>query len=81
MGDQLKCEAARHRYSMTSLVTLRVRLRWPGWEIDHVSGSHRIFKHPKVGGHVSLSRRDGDDAKPYEERNVREAVRKSREQG
>jgi predicted RNA binding protein YcfA (HicA-like mRNA interferase family) len=56
-------------------------LRKAGWEIEHISGSHRIFKHPKVSGHVSLAGRDGDDAKPYEEKNVREAVRKSREQG
>jgi HicA-like toxin of HicAB toxin-antitoxin system len=50
-----------------------------GWEIDHISGSHRIFKHPKVGGHVSLAGKDGDDAKLYEEKNVRDAVRKSSE--
>jgi predicted RNA binding protein YcfA (HicA-like mRNA interferase family) len=48
-----------------------------GGAIDHISGSHRIFKHPKVGGHVSLAGKDGDDAKPYEEKNVREAIQKS----
>jgi hypothetical protein len=33
-----------------------------------MSGSHRIVKHPKLGGHVSFAGRDGDDAKPYEEK-------------
>jgi len=52
-------------------------LKKAGWEIDHISGSHRIFKHQKVGGHVSLAGKDGDDARPYEEKNVREAIRRS----
>jgi predicted RNA binding protein YcfA (HicA-like mRNA interferase family) len=52
-------------------------LKKAGWEIDHISGSHRIFKHQKVGGRVSLAGKDGDDAKPYEGKNVREAIRRS----
>jgi predicted RNA binding protein YcfA (HicA-like mRNA interferase family) len=52
-------------------------LKKADWEIDHISGSHRIFKHQKVGGHVSLAGKDGDDGKPYEEKNVREAIQKS----
>jgi len=34
-------------------------------------GSHRKFVHSKVLGFTLLSGRDGDDAKPYQERHVR----------
>jgi len=33
-----------------------------------------VFKHPKLGEHVSLSGADGDDAKNYEEKNVATAI-------
>jgi hypothetical protein len=36
--------------------------------------SHRVFKHPKLAEHVSLSGADGDDAKNYEEKNVVRAI-------
>jgi predicted RNA binding protein YcfA (HicA-like mRNA interferase family) len=39
-------------------------------------GSHRNFEHPD-GGRVTLSGQDGGDAKPYQEREVREAIRES----
>lgn len=32
-------------------------------------GSHRNYIHPK-GGRLTLSGRDGDDAKPYQEKEV-----------
>jgi predicted RNA binding protein YcfA (HicA-like mRNA interferase family) len=36
-------------------------------------GSHRNFRHPK-GQRVTLSGNPGDDAKPYQERDVRRAL-------
>ena len=36
-------------------------------------GSHRNYAHPN-GGRVSLSGQRGDDAKPYQEREVRRAI-------
>lgn len=36
-------------------------------------GSHRNFKHPS-GVKLTLSGKPGDDAKPYQERVVREAI-------
>ncbi len=36
-------------------------------------GSHRNFEHP-TGGRVTISGQEGDDAKPYQEREVRNAI-------
>ena len=38
-------------------------------------GSHRKFRHPKHAGAVILSGRDGDDARYYQEKQVRNAIR------
>jgi len=38
-------------------------------------GSHRKFRHPHFAGSVILSGKDGDDALPYQEKQVRNAVR------
>lgn len=40
-------------------------------------GSHRNFEHPR-GGRVTLSGQPGDDARPYQEREVRRAIEESR---
>ena len=37
-------------------------------------GSHRKFIHEKYPGAVTLSGQDGDDARPYQERQVRQAI-------
>jgi predicted RNA binding protein YcfA (HicA-like mRNA interferase family) len=37
-------------------------------------GSHRKFTHPNYSGAVTLSGRDGDDAKRYQERQVQRAI-------
>ena len=37
-------------------------------------GSHRKLLHPEFPGAVTLSGKLGDDAKPYQERQVRRAV-------
>jgi hypothetical protein len=43
-------------------------------------GSHSWWTHPDVPGlSVNLSGGDGDDAKPYQEDDVREAVRRAKE--
>jgi predicted RNA binding protein YcfA (HicA-like mRNA interferase family) len=38
-------------------------------------GSHRKFRHPRFPGSVILSGKDGDDALPYQQKQVRNAVR------
>ncbi|QEH34907.1 YcfA-like protein [Aquisphaera giovannonii] len=37
-------------------------------------GSHRKFTHPNYAGVVTLSGQDGDDAKFYQERQVKRAI-------
>jgi len=37
-------------------------------------GSHRKFTHPRFPGAVTISGQDGDDAKHYQERHVRQAI-------
>lgn len=39
-------------------------------------GSHRNFEHPS-GGRVTISGQEGDDAKPYQERAVQNAIAES----
>lgn len=41
-------------------------------------GSHRNYKHPK-GMRVTLSGGAGDDAKPYQEKEVRNRIKESQE--
>jgi predicted RNA binding protein YcfA (HicA-like mRNA interferase family) len=38
-------------------------------------GSHRTFRHPKVPGSLILSGQSGDDARHYQEKQVRNAIR------
>lgn len=37
-------------------------------------GSHRKFRHPRFPGAVILSGKEGDDALPYQEKQVRNAI-------
>jgi predicted RNA binding protein YcfA (HicA-like mRNA interferase family) len=55
---------------------LRAELRRAGWDVVRQSGSHQIWKHPLVPGvEVNVAGHDGEDARHYQERDVREAVR------
>ncbi len=38
-------------------------------------GDHQIFIHPGLSYHIVVAGADGDDAKPYDEKNVRQAKR------
>jgi predicted RNA binding protein YcfA (HicA-like mRNA interferase family) len=42
-------------------------------------GSHSWWQHPLVAEPVSMAGQDGDDAHPYQERAVRDALRRARE--
>jgi len=44
------------------------------YEIGGGKGSHRKFAHLRYQGAVTLSGKPGDDAKPYQERQVRRAI-------
>jgi len=45
------------------------------YEISGGKGSHRKFTHEKFPGAVTLSGRDGGDAKSYQEKQVKEAIK------
>jgi predicted RNA binding protein YcfA (HicA-like mRNA interferase family) len=53
-------------------------LKAGGRYLDHVTGSHRIFKHPKIGRHVAIAGKDNEDARHYNEKDVREALNESK---
>ena len=41
-------------------------------------GSHRNFVHPKVAKPVTISGKEGDDAKYYQEKAVQQAIKEAR---
>lgn len=51
--------------------------RKAGFDIDIQSGkgSHRKIRHNRISGSIILSGRDGDDAKPYQEKNLKSALK------
>jgi hypothetical protein len=56
---------------------LRVDLRRAGFAVDHQTGSHQVWRHTLLHGvRVNLAGNDGADALVYQEREVREALRK-----
>ena len=48
-------------------------------EIPGGRGSHRKLVHPRYRGAVTLSGQPGDDAKPYQEKQVRRAIEEVQE--
>jgi HicA toxin of bacterial toxin-antitoxin, len=60
---------------------LRAELKKAGFVKDpkRGQGSHTYWEHPRLPAHpVVLSGQDGDDAQPYQEKAVREALLKAR---
>lgn len=44
-------------------------------------GSHRKFTHAKYAGAVTLSGKDREDSKPYQEKQVKQAIEEVRNEG
>jgi predicted RNA binding protein YcfA (HicA-like mRNA interferase family) len=44
-------------------------------------GSHTKWLHPLFPGRITLSGKDGSDAKPYQEKEVNEAIRIVQDEG
>ena len=58
---------------------LRADLRRAGYAPARQRGSHERWRHPLVPDfRVTLAGADGDDAKPYNERDVRDALARAR---
>lgn len=53
---------------------LRSRLEKAGFERRSGKGSHTVWTHPRFPGRVVISGKDGEDAKPYQERDVEDAL-------
>jgi predicted RNA binding protein YcfA (HicA-like mRNA interferase family) len=49
------------------------------YEISDEKGSHKKYTHQFYPGAVTLSGKPGDDAKPYQERQVRQAIEEVQE--
>ncbi|HEX3529888.1 MAG TPA: type II toxin-antitoxin system HicA family toxin [Thermoanaerobaculia bacterium] len=49
------------------------------YEIHGGKGSHRKLTHARYAGAVTLSGHPGDDAKPYQEKQVRQAIEEVQE--
>ena len=54
------------------------RLKKAGFIDRGGKGSHRNFTHPNCAMPLTLSGNPGDDAKPYQERQVETAIEESR---
>lgn len=52
-------------------------LELAGFENRGGKGSHRNFSHPNVSKPITISGNPGDDAKNYQERAVKTAIRES----
>jgi predicted RNA binding protein YcfA (HicA-like mRNA interferase family) len=48
-------------------------------QIEGGKGSHRKFAHERYLGAVTLSGRDGDDARHYQEKQVKQAIEEVKE--
>lgn len=58
---------------------LKADLRASGFGERSGKGSHTVWHHPLIGGHIVVAGNDGDDAKRYQERAVRAAIAALRE--
>jgi predicted RNA binding protein YcfA (HicA-like mRNA interferase family) len=60
---------------------LKAMLKKAGFYEKSGKGSHTKWLHPQYPGRVTLSGKDGSDAKLYQEREVAEAIRIVMQQG
>lgn len=58
---------------------LKAMLRKVGFFYQPGKGSHTVWKHPALAEKVVLAGADGDDAKPYQKKDVRAILKKLRE--
>jgi predicted RNA binding protein YcfA (HicA-like mRNA interferase family) len=58
---------------------LKADLRRAGFVSRSAKGSHTYWRHPRLSVRITLAGADGDDAKPYQERDVRGALEQLRE--
>jgi predicted RNA binding protein YcfA (HicA-like mRNA interferase family) len=54
---------------------LKAMLKKAGFSEHSGKGSHTKWLHSLYPGRVTLSGKDGDDAKPYQEKEVKQAIK------
>ena len=54
---------------------LKTKLSQAGFQVRSGKGSHTVWDHPFLPDPVTVSGHDGDDAKPYQIKEVRNALR------
>jgi predicted RNA binding protein YcfA (HicA-like mRNA interferase family) len=59
---------------------LKRMLRKAGFTDRPGRGSHTVWYHPKLKENVTVAGHDGDDAKPYLEKQVKEAIREAEDE-
>lgn len=78
-GHMLECLGRIGRQMPRKLRELRAEMRRHGARITAQVGSHEKWKHPLVHDvYVELSGADGNDAKPYQEKDVKRLIREIR---
>lgn len=60
---------------------LKKMLLQAGFELEKKrgKGSHTIWKHPKYRGSITISGKDSKDAQPYQEKDVKQAIKQVKE--
>jgi predicted RNA binding protein YcfA (HicA-like mRNA interferase family) len=58
---------------------LKMMLRKAGFVSRPGKGSHTVWTHALLIGTITISGADGDDARPYQEKDVRNVLKKVRE--
>jgi predicted RNA binding protein YcfA (HicA-like mRNA interferase family) len=58
---------------------LKMMLRKAGFVSRPGKGSHTVWIHALLIGTITISGADGDDARPYQEKDVRNVLKKVRE--
>ncbi len=56
---------------------LKRMLQRAGFVMCAGKGSHTVWSHAKLDESITVSGHDGDDAKPYQEKDVRQIIRKA----
>ena len=58
---------------------LKRMLQRAGFVMRAGQGSHTVWSHAKLQDSITLSGHDGDDAKQYQEKDVRQLIRQAEE--
>ena len=64
---------------MRRIRELKSMLLRAGFKMRAGKGSHSVWSHELLEESITISGNDGDDAKPYQEKDVRQSIRKAEE--